>query len=143
MENEKDSREIIRDYLGFEMSDPAVAKAKKKLIRDHFSLAGVWFPVLWAVPAVALVACLAVYPIYNLALKSEKTIEIRPQKDARVPLSPKSVSTETKESAPIDAWEELPSVAVDCVESDAGEIMVYKQNYDDNPITVIWVFPGG
>ncbi len=143
MEDEKDSRRIIRDYLGFEMSDPVVAKAKKKFIRDHFPSAGIWLPVLWAVPAVALVACFAVYPVYHLASKSGKVVEILLQKGETLSVPSKSAATESKGLAPVDAGEEMPAVAVDRVESDAGQIMIYKQNYDDNPITVIWVFPGG
>ena len=156
--NRKEEKQIGKFYkscLAQEIRDPEVVRAKKQLIETYFPKDPFLFPFGWAVPAAGFIAiCLLVYPVYLSVHQSWSKSQGAPEVSA-----PAIRQTSVPDEAEIEKVAEiqikaaspsvaasvttLPPVMVKSVGSDTGQVMIYKQKRPENPITVIWVFPGG
>lgn len=143
-DEDREIRKFYGSYLARELRDPEVAGAKKRLIETYFPKETFAFPFGWAVPAAGLIMlCILVFPVYHTV------------RDAWFQTQPAGVETAAVSEAPLEqipfpAAEPVPEpapvlspVMVKSAGSDIGQIMIYKQSHQNNPVTIVWVFSGG
>ncbi|MFA7002321.1 MAG: hypothetical protein WC352_09280 [Candidatus Omnitrophota bacterium] len=147
--SDQDISEIYRGYLRAELEAPEVERAKKLFVLENFGrLHGfpVW-PVACFATAAAAVLIFILAPLVHrvpsgVVVPANVTMRGAPVAPAveRTAVSPALPQAEVVPPAVPD--DELPSVVVTRVESDMGQVMVYKESAKDHPMTIIWIFPG-
>lgn len=157
-DKQKQSIKLYRDYVRQEVRDPEILKAKKQFIEAYFKETPSLSPFGWLIPAAGFfLVCLLIYPV--LLDRGILTNPVKPSAPASdVPASVKPIENpipvavskaagplqpEKRNAAPENKSDQLPEVVVKGVKSDTGQIMIYKESYQDHPITIIWVFSGG
>ncbi len=145
MNDEKKIKQAFKELFSHELSNPEVKRAKKNLIAE-FSGRPVfnWKPVT-LIPVFSLI--LAVILIYQLpkqpTVQPPILIEVKPAVLPAADLKPINVKKVSKEIKKIINTQAPLDVKVTRVSSDVGSAMVYQKNYQDNPVTIVWVFTGG
>ena len=130
-EHEEELKNAFRQHIAAELSSPEVAKAREKLIRDHFRPAPpLVFRPVFLIPALSFVfALLILFQVHK-------------------PIS-KPMAVSLKEAVELPQMREAPymppelGVDVEVVSSEVGPTLVYQKMVQNKPITVIWVFTGG
>lgn len=115
-------KKIYRNYIKNIVSDPEVQTDKKLFMETHFPRQSVWFrPSFIFVPALsALIIALGIVIGPNMISERQETNVLI-------------------EDAP--AVFQIHPVGVKRASSRVGNIMVYQKLYNEDPMTIVWVFP--
>ncbi len=141
---EKRTHHFYRSFLRQEIKHPDIQHAKKELISAYFSKEKPFFlKPAFSIPALSLAGILAVAIFLRSPLFEKVPVTAKEQiiksEQAAVPQPLVSL-------APVTPPKTLPLnptlVDVKWAVSPVGSTMVYQKQFQDVPITIIWVFPG-
>ena len=131
MNEESKVKDIFKQYMAEELGNSEINRAKKKLIREHFSQppAFVFRPVI-LIPllsfAAAFILILQMYkPVPKPAVEPLRTVSVEKPVLETIPIIPQGLDVKVREAS-----------------SEVGATMVYQKAYQDAPVTIIWVFTG-
>ena len=128
----KNIRKWIRGYVTDEIRNPGVQRAKRAFLKGEFS----HVPLSLFSPAVLV-------PVFGLLMAVILLFELKmPVHEKAVKVPAQQAVTEPM-PAPLLVSEGPLPVYVKNVSSEFGSTLIYQQPFEDQRLTVFWVFQGG